>query len=560
VRNRTQRELANGMSFEQARETEERFFRNEDWLRGLRAEGRCGIPALKKKLSELLMGKLRPLIDDIEYHCQHMAANLQIKLDQVPNVTFRSPSELQEKTGNLVHTFSMKINDAVNATTKDKRLWHRVQGEFRQFELDLYALRPVFQTSHGDIVSVKLQGHQRISPAYDAIRKNAAHASQVKPGQLWDFDKVYDMISDQRGLDGVYFDVFDAVRKIVSNHQVGWEGPTRKCVSTVHKIFSEYVKDVAKSVFNGSYAKVYASICKILDNHLQYAKDVSLEIAVKRLYKMEAPDVFGQSIFTMREADTVAQLETFFPLTQGPSAVLERVDGAVTSFIRSINNAMNNGNVGELVNPLFGLINEWSTLSNMFDRTTTEPIKNSIETITETNQSLQRLVNSGADFAQISAMVSPWLPLVLKTVSSIQPKMIRINPNVNRSRNDMASRQQDENEVKDDFTVHTATQVYKVMAGALSYYSIAHYRYLDNVVRSIYIILLADFARDMANNLFTKLGLLVGASGTVDVSEDDWATMIQEDLAVTRKRERLQALRSEINEIIVDANNIRNFR
>lgn len=564
VRNRTQRELANGVSFERARENEERFFRQEDWLSDLRASGRCGIPALKKRLSELLMDKLRPLINEIEYHCQRMAARVQSQLNRVPNVVFRSPSELQEKTANLVHSFSMKINNAVNATTKDKGLWHDVLEEFRLFEVDLYGQRPVFQTNYGDIVSVKLQGHQRITEDYERIRKNSSHASQVNSGQLWDAERVQRIISEQRGLDGVYFDVFDAVRKIVSDHQVGWEIPTIRCVEGVHKVFSEYVKRVASQVFSGSYAKVSASICKILDQHLKISMDISIDITVKRLYKMEAPEVYGQSIFTMREVDTVTQLEAFFPQTQGPSAILNKVDMTVTSLVRSINGAIKNSNVAELCVPLTGLINEWHSLSGMLGQSLDSSLKSAVDSVTETSLNLQKLVTANADFAQISVVVTPWIPIVLKTIATIQPDMIQVKPvnrsrpANNRSRDGTTPHQRERKTFTDDLTDQSTAQIHRVMAGALSYYSIAHYRYLDNVVRAIYIILLADFARDMAQNLFTKLGLLVGASGTVDVSQEDWESMVKEDVAVTRGRDRLQSLRSELDEIIRDANIIKN--
>ena len=72
MRNRTQEELTAGVTFDKAREIEEEFFEREAWLHGLRDQGRCGVEALKQKLSELLVDKLRPMTEDIQQQCRHL--------------------------------------------------------------------------------------------------------------------------------------------------------------------------------------------------------------------------------------------------------------------------------------------------------------------------------------------------------------------------------------------------------------------------------------------------------------------------------------------------------
>ncbi|KAF0427645.1 P-loop containing nucleoside triphosphate hydrolase protein [Gigaspora margarita] len=253
VKNPSKKQLNDGITFEEAREAEIRFFETDEPWNRFHMQERIGIKNLQNKLSKLLIKAVKRELPNILRSVNEKLEEVRQRLSGLPK-----PILLDDPKMELIRM----VQTCFTNIKSDIKLWNELNKQFEQFREEFYNLRPIFIV--GCIVD---EATKKSSPAkFDLLKEkgeyptidNGNGPSSSRPNsrpnnnnQLEEIkgSDISDIMKEARGILLPGFIPYPAVAMIINNRKTKWNRPSNDCLNAVHRIMIELVDNTLESTF-----------------------------------------------------------------------------------------------------------------------------------------------------------------------------------------------------------------------------------------------------------------------------------------------------------------------
>ncbi|CAG8449196.1 7137_t:CDS:2 [Gigaspora rosea] len=259
VKNPSKRQLNEGISFEEAREDENRFFENEEPWNRFHMQERIGIKNLQNKLSKLLIKAIKRELPNILKSVNEQLDEIRQRLSLLPK-----PILLDNPKMELVRM----VQTCFTNIKSDIKLWNELNKQFEQFRDEFYNLRPIFvvgcivddatkKSSPAKFDLLKEKGeyptpdHGNVPNVPNSSRSNTRSNNNVGTDQLEEVkgSDITEIMRTARGILLPGFIPYPAVAMIIQNRKKKWNRPSTDCLNAVHRIMIELVDNTLENTF-----------------------------------------------------------------------------------------------------------------------------------------------------------------------------------------------------------------------------------------------------------------------------------------------------------------------
>ncbi|CAG8447927.1 4186_t:CDS:2 [Dentiscutata erythropus] len=243
IKNPTKKQLNDGITFEEAREDESRFFENEEPWNRFHLQERIGIKNLQNKLSKLLIKAIKRDLPNIQKTVNDKLEE-QLLLDDPKMELIR-----------MVQTCFTNIKSDID-------LWNQLNKQFEQFREEFYNLRPIFvvgcivdeATKKSSLAKFDLLKEKGEYPTADNGNGPSSSRSNNRSNnidQLYEIkgSDITEIMRNARGILLPGFIPYPAVEMIIKNCKKKWNIPSTNCLNAAHRIMVELVNMTIESTF-----------------------------------------------------------------------------------------------------------------------------------------------------------------------------------------------------------------------------------------------------------------------------------------------------------------------
>ncbi|RHZ78965.1 hypothetical protein Glove_153g48 [Diversispora epigaea] len=267
VKNPNKMQLTNQITFEEAREEEEYFFKREDPWKNLRSD-RIGVKRLQLKLSELLIQAIKRDLPKISREAQEKLEEIRLELVNVPEkLSENSKFEIYKMVKKCVN----KIKLETSASPGSHKLWQTINAKFIEFNNNLFLSRPIF------IVGKR-------STKFDLLKNEfcVPHPSQEDQEDQKDTLKeiteqqITKLIIESRGRLLPGFIPYSPAIEIIKDIQIKWKSPSLECLDGIYGIMFDFAYDVIDETFS-RFPTLYDEMKQVANKCLDDCKETTIK-------------------------------------------------------------------------------------------------------------------------------------------------------------------------------------------------------------------------------------------------------------------------------------------
>ncbi|KAG9301962.1 hypothetical protein G9A89_021006 [Geosiphon pyriformis] len=250
VKNPAKLELSKGITFEEARKSEEKFFSTIPMWKNMHLKNRMGVANLRGKLSELLIKAIERNLPVIKKELEERLGTTKEALEKLPEpISGNSRIECQR----MIKKCSDFIANETGCMNQQTPLWREFNKEFRQFKIEICSTRPVFLVGRAsdrfspekfDILDDFLNSSQRATKKEKKIEK-----IEIKGYTEFTELDIHSSIDEAKGRLLSGFIPYSYVVNRINEFNKKWRNPAQACLQKINILMWKFIEKAIQDTF-----------------------------------------------------------------------------------------------------------------------------------------------------------------------------------------------------------------------------------------------------------------------------------------------------------------------